>query len=542
MDRVFGPSPPPFALLYRPETGSGDLVEALVGRITLALSPAGVPLPGPAAADADGERAARYDALVLVRSPRGAADGPGGRPAGPAPLVLTVTDRADVPLREVVARLPAARFPRPGLDVFRRLLEGGPDAYWTCLVHTGARTLVGAAAAPHLTLRAGTAVLTAGGGTYHAPAGGPGLGGVVGLLTDRADEDRARLSLDTALAAMTRICAGGVRVRGPWLRETAAGVRTEYAVEARCDRDPRQVLYETRPASDLVALLGRDRHGAAVLDSAVLDAATPESATPESAAPDTAVRTRAAAPGAGGAPRPSPAGGLGAHARVRALLEARNDTLAHFWFGRRKDVPARGLAGRRTLVVDAGDGFLPMLVHQLAALGLDPRVRRPDEPFPVDDGELVVLGAGPHDPRLTCRPEVARLRETAGRLLAGRRPFLALCLAHQVTCGLLGLGRVRRIAPREGVQRTIDLFGSHERVGLYDSFAVHGDADRVAVDGLDSPVETSRDPLTGEVYALRGEFFASLQFRPESVLTQHGERILGALIRHALAGAAPRPS
>ncbi|CQR65198.1 aminodeoxychorismate/anthranilate synthase component II [Streptomyces leeuwenhoekii] len=535
MDRVLGPSPPPFALLYRPGTGPGDLVEALVGRITLALSPTGVPLPGPG--PADGETAARYDALVLVRSPRGAEDGPGGRPAGPAPLVLTVTERADVPLREVVTRILAARFPDPGLDVFRRLLEGGRDAYWTCLVHTGARTLVGAAAAPHLTLRAGTAVLTAGGGTYHAPAGGPGLAGVVGLLTDRADENRARLSLDTALAAMTRICAGEVRVRGPWLRETAAGVRTEYAVQARCDRDPRHVLYETRPASDLVALLGRDRHGAAVLDSAVLDIATPESATP-----DTTVRTRAALPGAGAAPRTSRAGGLGTHARVRALLEARNDTLAHFWFGRRKDVPARGLAGRRTLVVDAGDGFLPMLVHQLAALGLDPRVRRPDEPFPVDDGELVVLGAGPHDPRLTRRPEIARLRETAGRLLAGRRPFLALCLAHQVTCGLLGLGRVRRIAPREGVQRTIDLFGSREPVGLYDTFTVHGDTDRVTVDGLDSPVETSRDPLTGEVYALRGKFFASLQFRPESVLTQHGERILGALIRHALAGAASRPS
>nr|WP_276209367.1 aminodeoxychorismate/anthranilate synthase component II [Streptomyces harenosi] len=345
---------------------------------------------------------------------------------------------------------------------------------------------------------------------------------------------------------MTRICAGEVRVRGPWLRETAAGVRAEYAVEARCDRDPRQVLYETRPGADLVALLGRDRHGAAVLDSAVLDTAAPESAAPdraapESAAPDTTVRTRAA-PGAGTAPRAHRAGRLGAHARVRALLEARNDTLAHFWFGRREDVPARGLAGRRALVVDAGDGFLPMLVHQLAALGLDPRVRRADEPFPVDDGELVVLGAGPHDPRLTCRPEIARLRETAGRLLAGRRPFLALCLGHQVTCGLLGLGRVRRIAPRYGVQRTVDLFGSSERVGFYDTFAVHGDADRVAVDGLGAPVEAGRDPLTGEVYAVRGEFFASLQFRPESVLTQHGERILGALIRHALTGAAARPS
>jgi phenazine biosynthesis protein phzE len=39
-------------------------------------------------------------------------------------------------------------------------------------------------------------------------------------------------------------------------------------------------------------------------------------------------------------------------------------------------------------------------------------------------------------------------------------------------------------------------------------------------------VEVCRDPRTGEVHALRGPHFASLQFHAESVLTQHGVRIM----------------
>ncbi|MEY9811771.1 hypothetical protein RKD21_002028 [Streptomyces albogriseolus] len=47
-------------------------------------------------------------------------------------------------------------------------------------------------------------------------------------------------------------------------------------------------------------------------------------------------------------------------------------------------------------------------------------------------------------------------------------------------------------------------------------------------------VEVSRDADTGEVHALRGPHFASMQFHPESVLTQDGVRIVGDLLREVL--------
>ncbi|MET9381969.1 phenazine-specific anthranilate synthase component I [Streptomyces sp. NPDC002928] len=499
LDRLLGPCPPPFALLYRPVSGFRDHIDVLlVGDITTVASPAGIPLPAPSAAADGGEGTIRHDVLVLAP--------PGQDGAGL--LALTVTGRAVLPLLAL-----GAHGALPGLDVFRRLAENGRGAYWTYLIHTGDRTLVGTGVAPHLTLRAGAAVLHRLGGTYRATGEDPpGRAGMLGPLADRADTDRARLALDEGLMALARLCLDGVRVRGPWLRETATAARTEYAVEGRCHRDPRELLDAALPAPGFAALIGRDRHGAAAIDSTVL--------TP-------------------GAESTARTGGLAAHPRVRAELEARNSALAGFWFGDRDGLPHRGLAGRRALVIDAGDGFTPMLVHQFTALGLDPTVRRLDEPHRTTGYDLLVLAGGHGDPRLTSSPGIARLRDTAGHRLAERRPLFAVGLGHQVTAGLLGLGLFRRGTPRRGLQRTIELDGRREQVGFHDTFAVRGGSDRFVVPELDRPVEADRDPLTGEVYALRGTFFASVQFRPESVLTRHGVRIMGSLIQDLLRGSGP---
>ncbi|MFF9677948.1 phenazine-specific anthranilate synthase component I, partial [Streptomyces eurythermus] len=99
-------------------------------------------------------------------------------------------------------------------------------------------------------------------------------------------------------------------------------------------------------------------------------------------------------------------------------------------------------------------------------------------------------------------------------------------LSHQVLSTLLGLELVRRSEPNQGVQREIDLFGTREWVGFYNTFAARSAVDEFEVPGLGT-VEASRDPGTGEVHALRGPGFASMQFHAESVLTQGGVRIVG---------------
>ncbi|MER5479743.1 anthranilate synthase family protein [Streptomyces sp. NPDC002734] len=460
---------------------------------------------------------------------------------------------------------------RSALAFFRRLLEREQGAYWTFVVHTGDRTFVGATPERHVSLLAGRAVMNPISGTYRYPPSGPTLQGVMDFLADRKEADELYMVVDEELKMMSRICDPAPRVVGPYLKEMARLAHTEYFIEGLSDHDPRSILRETLFAptvtgsplesacqvinryephgrgyySGVLALIGRDGQGRRTLDSSILirtadidgagrlsigvGATLVRHSDPASEVDE----TRAKAAGllsALGADNPR---GLAGHPRVREALEQRNSSLAGFWI----DGPANSgrarpeLAGRSVLVVDAEDTFTSMIGHQMRALGLSPTVRRFDEPYSFEGHDLVVMGPGPGDPRAVDHPKISHLRSAVRTLLDQRRPFLAVCLSHQVLSTLLGLELVRRPVPNQGAQREIDLFGARERVGFYNTFAARCPADALTVPGAGT-VEVSRDRDSGEVHALRGPGFASMQFHAESVLTPDGMRIVG----DALAG------
>ncbi|WP_030346850.1 anthranilate synthase family protein [Streptomyces sp. NRRL S-1022] len=473
--------------------------------------------------------------------------------------------------------------PSSALSFFRRLLRGESGAYWTFVVHTGERTFVGATPERHLSLDGGNAVMNPISGTYRYPPTGPALSGVLDFLADRKEADELYMVVDEELKMMARICDTGGRVVGPYLKEMTRLAHTEYFIEGHSTRDPREILRESLFAptvtgsplesacrvisryepegrgyySGVAALIGRDAHGGRTLDSAILIRTADIDATGRvrigvgatlvrHSDPDSEVaETRAKAAGlvaalqadgtAAGQARAAGAVRFGGHPEVRAALERRNATLAGFWLagdgGRRRAVP--GLAGSRVLVVDAEDTFTSMIGHQLRSLGLDVTVRRFDDPYSFDGHDLVVLGPGPGDPREAGHPKIAHLRSAVETLLTERRPFLAVCLSHQVLSMRLGLPLVRREVPNQGVQQEIAFFGARERVGFYNTFAARSSEDEAEVEGV-GRVEVGRDPETGEVHALRGPHFASMQFHAESVLTEDGVRLFGTLMTDVL--------
>ena len=234
---------------------------------------------------------------------------------------------------------------------------------------------------------------------------------------------------------------------------------------------------------------------------------------------------------------PPPAGttGFGTHPEVRAALLQRNERISDFWFGRR-DTLSSGvpkLPSVQALIIDAEDTFTAMLAAQLQSLGLAVEVRRFDEPYDMDRYDLIVLGPGPGDPQIAVHPKIAHLQSALDAALAAHRPLLAVCLSHQVLSNRLGLELRRLQPPSQGLAREVDLFGDRERVGFYNTFAAFCDQDKIEVDGI-GVVEVSRDAETGEVYALRGPGFASMQFHPESVLTVDGPRLIADSIRWVL--------
>ncbi|MFF4249322.1 anthranilate synthase family protein [Streptomyces sp. NPDC001822] len=471
------------------------------------------------------------------------------------------------------------------LALFRRLLEGERGAYWTFVVHTGnegrpglrCRTLVGASPEVHVRMSGGTVVMNPISGTYRYPDGGPTPESLLAFLGDRKETEELSMVVDEELKMMCTVGDMGGVVVGPRLKEMAHLAHTEYELRGRSSLDVREVLRETMFAATVtgspvqnacrvieryepggrgyyagaLALLGREPGGAQTLDSPILIRTADISETGRLSVPVGATLVRHSDPAAEVAETRAKAAGvlaalgagparpeaeadrprLASDPRVRAALDGRRGGLAPFWL--RMQERTAELSGH-ALVVDGEDTFTAMLAHLLRSSGLTVSVRRFDEPglraaVRAHEGP-VVLGPGPGDPGDTADPRMRLLRELAAGLVRDHRHgLLGVCLGHELIAAEFGLEIVRKRVPHQGAQTRIELFGRPETVGFYNSFTARCDGAAEAELGAHG-IEVSRDAATGELHALRGRGFASVQFHPESVLTLRGSSIVTELL------------
>ncbi|MFJ6502586.1 anthranilate synthase family protein [Streptomyces sp. NPDC091879] len=487
----------------------------------------------------------------------------------------------------VIRRTYEGRIPGFGradaLALFRRLLEGERGAYWTFVVHTGERTLVGASPEVHVRMSGGTVVMNPISGTYRYPAGGPTPEDLLAFLSDGKEIEELSMVVDEELKMMCTVGDMGGVVVGPRLKEMAHLAHTEYELRGRSSLDVREVLRETLFAATVtgspvqnacrvierhevggrgyyagaLALLGRDRGdgpdgagGAQTLDSPILirtadigadgrlrvpvGATLVRGSDPAGEVAETHAKAAGVLAALGVLPgRPRPDGArprLGDDPRVRASLDGRRASLAPFWLRMQERSPE--LTGH-ALVVDAEDTFTAMLAHVLRSSGLDVTVRRYDEPGLREAVRThrgpVVLGPGPGDPRDLADPKMRLLRALTAEVIREHRDgVLGVCLGHELIAAELGLDIVRKDVPYQGAQTVIDLFGRQETVGFYNSFTARCDEEAL-VELSAHGVEVSR-AANGEVHALRGPGFAGVQFHPESVLSLNGAAVVRELV------------
>ncbi|MGW3492761.1 anthranilate synthase family protein [Streptomyces sp. NPDC001020] len=488
----------------------------------------------------------------------------------------------------VIRRTYEGRIPGFGradaLALFRRLLVGERGAYWTFVVHTGDRTLVGASPEVHVRMSGETVVMNPISGTYRYPDGGPTSEDLLAFLADGKEIEELSMVVDEELKMMCAVGDMGGVVVGPRVKEMAHLAHTEYELRGKSTLDVREVLKETMFAATVtgspvqnacrvierhegggrgyyagaLALLRRDANGAQTLDSPILIRTADIGAQGRLRVPVGATLVRGSNPAGEVAETHAKAAGvlaalgvrparpraerarprLADDPRVRAALDGRRARLAPFWL--RMQERASDLTGH-AFVVDGEDTFTAMLAHVLTSSGLEVTVRRYDEPglreaVLAHEGP-VVLGPGPGDPSDVGDPKMRFLRQLTADVVRGQRHgVLGVCLGHELIAAELGLEIVRKEVPYQGAQTEIDLFGRRETVGFYNSFVARCD-DEAAAELAAHEVEVSRDG-NGEVHALRGPGFAGVQFHPESVLSVRGAAIVRELLdRSAAVGA-----
>src|SRR3954467_13821999 len=274
---------------------------------------------------------------------------------------------------------------------FGRLLAQEQGTYWTFLVHTGARTLVGATPERHVSVADGITMMNPISGTFRH-----GSGRLLAFLADPKEVEELYMVLDEELKMMAAVAEQGGQVAGPYLKQMAHLTHTEYLLAGRGSLDVREVLRETMFAptvtgspienacrviarherrgrgyyAGVLALLDHDEQGRQTLDAPILirtaeispagDLRVPVGATlvrhSTAAGEVSETHTKAAgilaALGATGHAAP-PVRPEAETPEIRAALAARNDHLARFWLDSREPgaltVPA--LAGRTALIV-----------------------------------------------------------------------------------------------------------------------------------------------------------------------------------------------
>ena len=179
------------------------------------------------------------------------------------------------------------------------------------------------------------------------------------------------------------------------------------------------------------------------------------------------------------------------------------------------------------LVIDNYDSFTYNLVQYLGELGAEMLVIRNDE-MTVDEidelkPERILVSPGPGT------PDTAGITLEAIKRFEGKLPILGVCLGHQAIGQQFG-GRVVR-APEPVHGKPVEII--HDGKTIFKDLPSNFAAGRyhsliVDRDGFPDELEISAESPDGLIMGLRHreKKIEGVQFHPESILTEHGRKLL----------------
>ena len=191
----------------------------------------------------------------------------------------------------------------------------------------------------------------------------------------------------------------------------------------------------------------------------------------------------------------------------------------------------------KVLMIDNYDSFTYNLVHLLGNFGIQVLVFRNDklniETIRKTSPQLLVISPGPSV------PENAGITVAAIREFAGVIPIFGVCLGHQAIGAAFGAKVTTSCRLLHGKVSQIH----HQGDGLFQSIPKPFQACRyhsliVEKETLPEEFEITATSEDGEVMAMKHRELPvfGVQFHPEAVLTEHGDRLIANLLKEVNGG------
>lgn len=183
-------------------------------------------------------------------------------------------------------------------------------------------------------------------------------------------------------------------------------------------------------------------------------------------------------------------------------------------------------------MIDNYDSFTFNLVHYFQSLGEEVLVKRNDE-VTIEEIEIlapqyIVISPGP------CDPNAAGISLNAIAHFANKTPILGVCLGHQCIAQHFGGQVVKAKQVMHGKVSHIE----HNKQGLFANLPQPLAVTRyhsliVEKQSLPTALEITALTVDDEIMALKHKHYpvASVQFHPESILTEQGQQLLENFIK-----------
>jgi len=471
---------------------------------------------------------------------------------------------------------------KSALSIFKNLINIEYGYYWAYIVYTGKQFFIGATPEMHLNIDDENIRMNPISGTFRKTENFENDKlNFTNFLNNKKEINELLMVVDEELKMMAQMCPNGGSVIGPLLKEMSKVIHTEYILSGKSNLNPEKIIIESMHAATLIGgplenacriikkyeqtsrryycgmmlLIDNEKYGKLTIDGPTVirtaeidwngnfEIQSGTTITKDSNPESELLEIKAKAESILNAFICKIDDNLKKHKIIPYLqnnfailenLNARNNCMSSFWSFCVNNSQVQKFSKKITVgILDNEDSFVQMISHMLVYMNCDVKIYSYKNNFIMKDileNDLIILGPGPGNPKDDLNTKIALNNKLYKQLCSMSKPFLGICLGHQIISKNLGFNIEKAKNIMQGSAYEIELFdGKLYKVGFYNTFiAKYNEIIELKMDL--SIIKNTEN----EILAIRGQNFASMQFHPESIFTINGYEIIFNEIKHLL--------